>query len=44
MEKDDKANLMEMASEVVNEIDSEDSNTDEDCEYYSLTLSNYKED
>lgn len=34
----DEADLMEMASEAVNQIDPEDTSTDEDCAVNNLTL------
>ncbi|XP_017891414.1 tigger transposable element-derived protein 1-like [Ceratina calcarata] len=39
----DEADLMEMASEAVNQIDSEDTSTDEDCAVNNLTLKKLKE-
>ncbi|XP_017796951.1 PREDICTED: tigger transposable element-derived protein 1-like [Habropoda laboriosa] len=42
-EEVDEADLMEMASEVGNQIDSEDNSTAEDCEVNNLTLKKLKE-
>nr|XP_012147629.1 PREDICTED: tigger transposable element-derived protein 1-like [Megachile rotundata] len=42
-EEVDEADLMEMASEAVNQIDSEDTSTDEDCAVNNLTLKKLQE-
>ena len=41
-EKVDEAGLMKMASETVNQIDSEHNSTEEDCDVNNSTLKNYK--